>query len=94
MKLSKKSVIAFLIIINLIFSMGMSFSFRASSVNGDSAISATQVTVGSWDYVNEATELEVATFRSDHATVLALTIETVEVSIKQLLKLPYQHMDY
>ncbi len=82
MKLSKKSVIAFLIIINLIFSMGMSFSFWASSVNGDSAISATQVTVGSWDYVNEATELEVATFRSDHATVLALTIETVEVSNK------------
>ena len=77
---NKKFIINLLMLILIISNFSFSFAYWASNIADTQTDSNTIVQIGQWDY--EDTALVVQTFRTDHATVLALTVETVEVSDK------------
>ncbi len=81
---SKKSIIFVLLLILVIGNFSLTFAYWATHISSGQSSSSSVVQVGSWDY--EDTALVVATFRSDHAYVLALIESTVQVSDKALVE--------
>ncbi|MBU1093147.1 MAG: hypothetical protein KKH01_01655, partial [Firmicutes bacterium] len=80
----KKSIVIRLLLILLISNFSISFAYWASNIAGDQSNSNSSVQIGSWDFEDIA--YIVATFRSDHADVLALTTQTVTVSDKSAVE--------
>ncbi|MBU1143971.1 MAG: hypothetical protein KKH92_10070 [Firmicutes bacterium] len=78
--ISKKSIVVILLLILVVSNFGFSFAYWASSVSTNQGNADSAVRIGQWDF--EDTALVVATYRFDHAYVLSLTEETVQVSDK------------
>ncbi len=73
---NKKYILVTLLLILIISSSSIAFAYWDSNI----AQEQVSISAGEWDF--EDTALIVATFRSDHAVVLALTEETVLTSNK------------
>lgn len=79
---SRKFIVEVLLLILVVSNFGISFAYWASTINGNQAGSSSSVQIGEWDFTDVELELEISTFRSDYATVLALTTGSVTISDK------------
>jgi Trp operon repressor len=82
---NKKFIIITLMLILVISNFSLTFAFWASSILSDQSNSNSVVQIGSWNY--EDTEQVVIDYRAEHAYVLSLNEETVQVSDKTLVEL-------
>jgi len=74
--MNKKLIIKILLLILIVSNFGISFAYWANSIAGNQANSNPTIQMGQWEY----TALAVLNFRTNHADVLALTVDTVQVS--------------
>lgn len=79
--LNKKTLFFALLLIILISSFDVGFSFFDNNTSNQQV----SLGIGEWDYTGN--NLEVTTFRTNHASVLALTEETVAISDKANIEL-------
>ncbi|MFO7969692.1 MAG: hypothetical protein R6U15_06270 [Candidatus Izemoplasmatales bacterium] len=77
----KKFIINILLLILIVSNFSFSFAYWASNIASSQTDSYSIVEIGEWEYTNE-----VLTFKSDHASALALSVETVEVSDKAIVE--------
>jgi hypothetical protein len=83
---SKKFIVEVLLLILVVSNFGISFAYWASTINGNQAGSSSSVQIGEWDFTDVELELEISTFRSNHAIVLALTTGSVTVTDKSAVE--------
>ncbi len=76
----KKRIIHILLLILFFSNFSLSFAYWASNIQGSEVISTPMVEVGEWDFEDVA--LVTNQFRTDYATVLALTPSTVDITDK------------
>lgn len=74
--INKKLIIKILLLILIVSNFGISFAYWANSISGSQTNSNPSIQMGQWEY----TELAVANFRANHADVLALNVDTVQIS--------------
>ncbi|MDX9691842.1 MAG: hypothetical protein RBT45_05240, partial [Acholeplasmataceae bacterium] len=83
-RMNKKFIITTLMLILVISNFTLTFAFWASSILPDETQTSNTVPIGSWDF--EDTEAVVLQYRTDHAYVLSLTEETVQLTDKTLVQ--------